>query len=271
MTTEPTVPTVPTSFMSGNHYMSQADQKWNSELATLNTIPNAFAQLLYIMFVMMPTKEQEISGKMEYQDYLMDQVSDQLMPRLDSIKDDFNEVINEGLETNFSTQEPQPGPGQDALSQANWILQLLYTNPNLSSNSQLLNNVTSALEGVFVTPTMDNPATENEFRVVLVSSEFSVNVDGNEETVSCPQFQPQELSSTSTQWKPDDTPDQGGMILDNYWTGFNLAEGASGGGAALSPYESQLAGRENAATARQCFTFRRRPSESPTRAMNHGP
>ena len=58
-----TIPAVPTSYTTGDQYKSDANKAWESELNTLDTLPNAFAQLIYIMFVMMPTKEKEVGER----------------------------------------------------------------------------------------------------------------------------------------------------------------------------------------------------------------
>ncbi|MCP5489586.1 MAG: hypothetical protein H7A42_00535 [Chlamydiales bacterium] len=220
-----TIPAVPTSYTTGDQYKADANKAWESELNTLDTLPNAFSQLIYIMFVMMPTKEKEVGGQMEYQDYLMDQVSNQLVPRLDDIKNDFNTIINNPDDTSSLYQA-----GADALYQANEILELIYTNPNLSSNTQLVDNVTSALEGLFVYGQVGDTCS---IQVETVSE--SILINNQWETIEVPQLTPYFWST------PYGDCTGGGMEVADYWSGLEVgyAHGESSQ-SSLSAYESQL-------------------------------
>lgn len=249
-----TIPAVPTSYTTGSQYMSEADQKWNDELNTLDTLPNAFAQLVYIMFVMMPTKEKEVGGKMEYQDYLMDQVSDQLIPRLDNIKEDFNNCTGINPNSILTTLEgftfgTDPGScfGSDAVSEANSILQLVYLNPNLASNTQLQSNVTSAISDLMTTGLMYNgiESDNNYVEIVMVNVPMDVTVNGQEETIDVPQIQGQYCASSSTgsptdDWKPMSV-DGTGWALETVWSGtFEFTHSGNGSGSGLSAYENKI-------------------------------
>lgn len=247
-----TIPAVPTSYTTGSQYMSEADQKWNDELKTLDTLPNAFAELIYIMFVMMPTKEQEVGGKMEYQDYLMDQVSDQLIPRLDKIKDDFdsctglnpNDVENTLKGFQFGT-DPGSSFGSDAVTEANSILQLVYLNPNLASSSQLQANVTSAISNLMTTGLMYNGNNNNYVEIIMTDVPMNVTVNGNEETIDVPQIEGQYCANTSTGAPSDDwqtmSVDGTGWALEAMWSGtFEYTHSGNGSGTGLSSYENML-------------------------------
>ncbi|CCB89857.1 hypothetical protein [Simkania negevensis] len=251
-----TIPAVPTSYTTGDQYKSDANKAWESELNTLDTLPNAFAQLIYIMFVMMPTKEKSIGGEMEYQDYLMDQVSDQLIPRLDSIKEDFNsctglkpeDVVNSLKGFTFG-KDPGSCPGSDAVSEANSILQLVYLNPNLASNSQLQANVTSAISDLMTTGLMYNGLDNNYVKIVMTSVPMNVTVNGTEETVDVPQIQGEYCANSASGQPTDDwqvmSVDGTGWALEAMWSGtFEYTHVASGSqqgkGEGLSSYENMI-------------------------------
>ena len=243
---------VQTSYYSPDYFKEQANQMWESELNTLDTLPNAFSQLIYIMFVMMPTKEKYIGGEMEYQDYLMDQVTDQLMPRLDKIKDDFDSItglspewVNNQLKGFQMGVDPGPCPGSDAVTEANAILQLVYTNPNLASNSQLQANVTSAISDLMTVGEMYNGNNNNFVQIVMVTVPMNVTVNGKEETVDVPQIQGQwRANSSDSDWQPMSV-DGTGWALEAYWSGtFAYTHFGSGDqqgtGQGLSSYENML-------------------------------
>jgi len=214
--TPPVVPSVPSSFYTGSYYQNESDQKWNAELATLDTLPNAWAQLLYIIGVMMPTKEQNLEGKMEYQDYLMNQVSDSLLPLLDVVKDQFNLIMNTD-----PADDSYPGINENygdyAVQAADEILQLIYTNPNLSGNAQLVDNLTSVISSLFTgTWTASNG---NKFEVYLQNvTNVAVNINGTVETVTVPQIEAKEQVNGSSSWKPVDP----GAVITNVWSGLNV-------------------------------------------------
>jgi hypothetical protein len=217
--------------------MDEANQKWDDELDTLDTLPNAFSQLIYIMFVMMPTKEKEVGGQMEYQDYLMDQVSNQLVPRLDDIKNDFNEIINAGPTAPIFDGSDS---GDDAIAQANNILLLVYTNPNLSSNSQLTSNVESAISSLFCCEYYGNGSLET-YQITMTQVPVDVTINGQAQTVEVPQLEGEYcegnyVGKDNATWKSCDA----GEILAGYWSGASLYyDGGYGHGEGLSEYESQ--------------------------------
>ncbi|WP_420422071.1 hypothetical protein [Simkania sp.] len=216
---------VQTSYYSPDYFKEQANQMWESELNTLDTLPNAFSQLIYIMFVMMPSKEKSIGGEMEYQDYLMDQVSQELVPLLDDIKNDFNTITSDP--SNTAANEVA---GANALAAAQEILYILYTNPNLSSNAQLVDGVTSALEGLFAYGTVGQDES-----IQLEPVTYEIVIDDQWETVQGVQLVPYSWST------PYGDGTGGGIEVESYWTGSTVGVSSSDPDPDhLSAYESEL-------------------------------
>lgn len=199
-----------TSFYSGSYYMDEANQKLDQEMQTMDSLPNAFAQILYMMFEIMPTMEQATEGKMEYQDYLMDEMANVEVPALDNIKNVYND-------SQFNPNESLSDV-QGAIESANAILYDLYVNPNLSGDTELQSNVLASFNSLF---NGDTYTKEN----------FTVTINGASQTIEVPQFGTSEADGT----------DQVQQVL-NYWSGYDAGTGEVSPGD--SEYEEYMQGEQ---------------------------
>lgn len=226
---------LPYQFTTESQIKNEGEDKLQAEAQKMDTLPNAFAQLMFIMVVMMPQFEKNVSSNMEYQDYLMDQVSNYLMPRVDDIKSDFNTIIN----SNPNDYKDYRTEGNDAVGEANQILQLVYTNPNLSSNTQLVSNLTSAISNLFTCNFYEGTSNTN-YSIALQDQQFTVTINGQSEEIEVPQLVGSYNKNDGTGWHSMSAGD----ILPIYWDGYDYYTSSSqfGSGENLSAYENEIQG-----------------------------
>lgn len=207
---------VPTSYTTGSYYQDQWQTQWSSEKQEFDSLAETdpAAALAFFIVEMVPTMLQGEGGKVEYQSYQLNCISQGLMPGINNIENDLQQLY--GNVGNWNTSDA----GQNAFDSANELLQYMYTNPMFTEDApQLVNTVTNSIESIFDVGTLLDNAGIDNFQFVIVYTDFTVTVNGQPETIKVPQLQCQKQNSNGG-WD-DDNADAGEVFNGMYsgeWT-----------------------------------------------------
>jgi hypothetical protein len=159
--------------------MEQQNQEWSNDMDTLDTFSTATAQLEYIMTQLAPFLGETASDCLAWRGYDMNIISEVFDSDISTMSNSYNDVLKNG--------EWGGAPGQNiqdvdtAMGAANQALWYAFTCPEFSNNTdlqtQLVNNMSDFFE---CDPTY---------------STYMITVDGQSQSVSVPQFDPNAVTN----------------------------------------------------------------------------